>query len=229
MILEQINLKNKELKGYLSEIEKLIPEMIKETDFEGFEKSNKPLQDHLSHRQESLSEDYVTKLISTGSGHFGYPDYGYMHALTQGTAEGSESPIHAKFHTQMNALNSKILYFLGAYNEGLFSIYPPGGFIGWHNNANAHGLNLIITWSENGSGHFKYKDDQGETQYIYDKPGWQAKMAYFAPYYHEEYQPLYHAAETDCWRFTCAYRFADQGGSGSKELWEELKADLEVD
>ena len=50
-------------------------------------------------------------------------------------------------------------------------MYPPGGYISWHNNANASAYNLIFTWSETGDGYFKYID--GETKeeiVIKDKP-----------------------------------------------------------
>ena len=41
-------------------------------------------------------------------------------------------------------------------------MYPPGGYISWHNNANASAYNLVFTWSESGNGYFKYID--GETK-----------------------------------------------------------------
>ena len=67
--------------------------------------------------------------------------------------------------------------------SALSTLYPPDGFIGWHNNANAAAFNLIFTWSEKGDGWFKYIEPTSkEVITISDVQGWQLKAGYFGAY-----------------------------------------------
>lgn len=226
MLLKQINLKNKEFLGLLDQVETVFKDIIKNTDFRPTIANDPSCQDNLERRDRFLSEEYAQELMDMGIRHSGKADTGLLFPMTVNEMI-TESPIGLDYRIKMNDLNQELLLYLGAHNDGLFTIYPPNGFIGWHNNADAGGYNMIITWSEKGEGYFVYKDDDGNSQYIYDKPGWQAKMAFFAPYFHETEKPMYHAAATDCWRVTLAYRFADANFQGSAELWEQVQADLE--
>ena len=38
--------------------------------------------------------------------------------------------------------------------QALSAIYPPGGYLGWHTNADVPGRNIIFTWSKTGEGLF---------------------------------------------------------------------------
>ena len=90
--------------------------------------------------------------------------------------------------------------------NALFAVYPPGGFISWHNNANASAYNFIFTWSESGSGWFKYWDMEKKRMVEFqDKPGWQCKAGYFGGYADPKHTWCYHAARTDCLRMTIAF------------------------
>lgn len=90
--------------------------------------------------------------------------------------------------------------------NALFAVYPPGGFISWHNNANASAYNFIFTWSESGAGWFKYWDmEKQEMVTFQDKPGWQCKAGYFGGYADPKHTWCYHSARTDCLRMTVAF------------------------
>lgn len=93
---------------------------------------------------------------------------------------------------------------LGVRCSALSTLYPPQGFIGWHNNANASEHNLIFTWSENGDGWFRFiEPSTGEIITVQDEPGWNLKAGYFGAYGSEDV--VYHCARTECWRMTLSY------------------------
>jgi hypothetical protein len=111
---------------------------------------------------------------------------------------------------------------LSARTNTLNTVYPPDGFISWHNNANASGYNILFSWSETGDGWFEYYDMiKQERVRINDVPGWQCKMGYFGPYYKPE-TVCYHAASTSCWRISVAYVFAE-----ADTMWQYVIEDIE--
>lgn len=166
-----------------------------------------------------LSDQYLQDLISQGQGHCGFPRIlkGF-----EGLKWDDEINGIPEIKDKTKKLNSDLIEFLSCRNNALNALYPPGGFISWHNNANAQGYNIIITYSETGEGWFDYWDmDKKERVRIQDKPGWQAKMTYFGPYDSPD-KLCYHAAYTDCYRLTIAFVFAE-----ANEFWEEVIEDLE--
>jgi hypothetical protein len=168
-----------------------------------------------------VSDEYMNEVIRMGRGHDGFPKVlkgfgGLKH-------EGGD--MRGKIIKDASrTLNSKLIEFLSCRNNALNACYPPGSFISWHNNANAPGYNIIITYSENGNGWFDYWDiEKQERVRIQDKPGWQAKMTYFGPYETPD-KLCYHAAYTDCYRITVAFVFAE-----ADNFWEEVIEDLETE
>ena len=64
--------------------------------------------------------------------------------------------------------------------NGAGQYYPPGGYMSWHDNRNAPGYNILITWSEKGDGFFRYYDmDKNTIETMLDRPGWTAKVGYY--------------------------------------------------
>lgn len=174
----------------------------------------------------ATSEQTCDDIISLGINHSGYPDDGNMLELLSSDAVTDDKIKKNTYY--MNEVRPKILqynidiqYFLGSRNAGIFTYYPPNGYISWHNNANAPGYNVLFTWSETGDGYFAYRDENNQTVKVHDKKGWSAKMCYF-PSYSEEIGTFYHSASTNCRRITCAYRFED-----GEAIWKDLKEDLE--
>lgn len=101
---------------------------------------------------------------------------------------------------------------MGFTANALFNYYPPGGFVGWHNNWNATAFQILFTWSEKGDGYFKYWDKQkDQIVTIEDKPGWQCRWYYFAPQTQPELL-CWHAAFTRCPRITLAYKVSSSNG-----------------
>lgn len=170
-----------------------------------------------------VSDQYLKEIMKAGTGHDGYPRILKGHSPLK--YEEAHSNQGKEIKEASRTLNTKLIEFLSCRNNALNACYPPGGFISWHNNANAPGYNIIITYSEDGNGWFDYWDhEKKERVRIQDVPGWQAKMTYFGPYYGDPDQLCYHAAYTDCYRITVAFVFAE-----ADEFWEEVIQDLETE
>lgn len=124
------------------------------------------------------------------------------------------------FYDKVKQLDNKLMQFIGSRNSALKMYYPPGGYIGWHNNANAPGYNILFTYSETGEGDFRYIHPQtGELVIMPDKKGWSCKVGYYDTI---DGQPLWHAAWTNCNRLNWAYIIHPL-------LWVDLAAELGID
>jgi len=86
-------------------------------------------------------------------------------------------------------------------------IYPARGYMSWHTNSDDYGHNVLLTWSENGNGFFRYQDPiTKEIVTMRDKPGWNCKVGYFGK--HTEPDKLFwHCCSTDELRISVAWIF----------------------
>ena len=126
-----------------------------------------------------------------------------------------------------NTINSEMQEKLCTKHNALCVMYPPGGYISWHNNANASAYNLVFTWSETGDGYFKYIDGETKEEIVMqDVSGWQCKASYFGAYDEPAHKLVYHTASTDCWRITVSYIFnREELSLGIQEdVIEEIKS-----
>ena len=96
-------------------------------------------------------------------------------------------------------------YFKNAYNvEPKISVlYPSGGYIGWHTNANQNRYNAICTFSETGNGSFKYIEEDIIIE-VKDKKGWSVKESMWFD------NSIQHMAYTQCNRITIAFTSEDK-------------------
>ena len=102
--------------------------------------------------------DYYTgdayfKLIkSQGMGHGGFPEVVVSHGFGIGQMHFSKEKVsQAKIpevSLKQEAFLQKIQTTFNLKRNALFAVYPPGGYISWHNNANASAFNCVFTWSE---------------------------------------------------------------------------------
>jgi hypothetical protein len=150
-------------------------------------------------------EDEMLRIIRMGEDHSGAAQNSVCHPIKKEFYRGTHPEEYAK--TWSN-LDGEIKTELGLKTSALSTLYPPEGFIGWHNNANASGFNLIFTWSEKGDGWFKYVDPTTlsttrEVITVPDKKGWQLKAGHFGAYGSGDV--VYHAARTNCYRMTLSY------------------------
>lgn len=159
---------------------------------------------------ECTDRQYLQEALPTPD-RFGYPRDCYGVDMN---TQMQHVPHH--YHPVLNKLDDELILFLGARNNALKMYYPPKGFIGWHNNGNAPGYNIIITYSSEGDGAF-YTYDKSNDKIIEqkDKKGWFIKVGYFG-HYKEPEKLCWHAAKTDCDRLTLSYIIYD------KNLWENM-------
>lgn len=107
---------------------------------------------------------------------------------------------------------TKICNILSAKITALLIHYPPNGYIGWHDNRNCPGYNIIITHTQNGNGFFRYFED-GKIITVKDEPGWNIKYGYYGNFEEKEKQ-FRHCAHTKEDRFTLGFVIPD------KNMWE---------
>lgn len=181
-------------------------------------------------REQFVSEKYRDEIIAMDHAHEGYPDSCHAYALKADRLHhiNQQSDQAAEFVERYSKYNQELCTLLSTRNNALTQMYPPNGYISWHNNANACAYNLIFTWSETGDGCFKYVDGHtGNEVVMQDVQGWQCKAGYFGSYHEPWYNRVYHAAETDCWRLTVSYMFdrGDMAMNLQDEIIEEIMSD----
>lgn len=183
-------------------------------------------QEDRSNRHYWVGDVHLKEIMDQGTSHEGFPDsfYGYelsTHRKGHEFFSKDAHPITRKEKTaELAFMNQDLIEWLGVRHNALTAIYPSGGYISWHNNANASAYNLIFTWSESGNGQFNYVDPETkEVVVMRDVEGWQCKAAYFG-HYEEPERLFYHSAKTDCWRVTVSFTF------DTSELSAVLREDL---
>ena len=193
--MQNIDIKNPRVLALLDHIRYLYREKYDVT------KTNNMIGSWDDDSQYWIGDSFRDKIISQGRDHNGSPDRARSYAIKPDHYNG-EDPQYEKDYVE---LDSNLKFELGLKTNALCQLYPPEGFIGWHNNANAEGYNLIFTWSETGDGWFKYVDKYGKGDIITipDKKGWSCKAGYFGSY--EDKRLCYHAAYTKCWRITQSF------------------------
>jgi len=223
-IMRKIQLNNKEVLESLNKYSSLIQESYHNGNMDKAFMLNSDRHT----RDRWIADDYRDRIIQRFDQHEGYPE---SMRCYHGTAPSNGSDKMDRFKDSKVAypireaaveLNSEMMTSLSAKRNALCATYPPGGWISWHNNANASGYNILFTWSENGNGWFRYYDlEKKENVTIYDKPGWQCKMGYFGPYDNPD-SLCYHCASTEDLRITVAYMFIE-----ADNFWEEVVYDIE--
>ena len=193
------------------------------TDIERLKKNVK-LDNESENRDEWISDKKFHQIYSLYDGHDGYPEklkgYNFRNHL------GKRNIGDPYFSQQYIALNAKLQILLATKANALCVAYPPGGFISWHNNANAAAYNLIFTWSETGDGYWRHYDpNKKEIVTIQDVPGWQCKASYFGSYRDNLDDVVYHMASTDCWRMTISYVF----DTVNEQFWKDMIEEIEIE
>lgn len=144
--------------------------------------------------------------------HEGYPLYSHgvdLH-LTGST------PI--EWRDRCRELTSKLNNLLCSRFSAVMMYYPKDGFMGWHDNRNCPGYNILLSYTKNGKGFFRFKED-GKTITQYDKPGWNVRVGYYGSLEEEELQ-LRHCARAYEDRITLGFVIP------SKVIWEGTVEDL---
>ncbi len=144
------------------------------------------------------STEYLHKVIEADGRHEGFPEISYSYDLKAGNLPG-------EFHDRYQNLSTELCTWLGARNEAVHVYYPKNGFMSWHNNWNAPGYNILLSYTKNGGGFFKYRDPKThEVIEMLDTPGWSCKVGYYGRG-REPDKVYYHTAGTHEPRLTLGF------------------------
>lgn len=163
---------------------------------------------------ECTEKPYLLDALSTPE-RFGFPRDCYGVDMN---TQPRNVPSH--MHPTLRKVDDDLMTFLGARSNALKMYYPPTGFIGWHNNGNAPGYNIVITYNSEGNGSFYSYDAKNDEIIEYkDKKGWSVKVGYFG-HFKEPEKIYWHSARTECDRLTLSYIIYD------KNLWENMVEEI---
>ena len=144
-------------------------------------------------------DEYFNKIREMATGHNGFPEvvvshsFGLSNLKFEKEKEVTEKIPQVSFH--LDSFLNRIQTTFNLKRNALFSVYPPGGYISWHNNANASAYNFIFTYSETGDGYWKHWDTKEQKMVVIpDVKGWQCKAGYFGSYEDGIEKVVYHTA-----------------------------------
>ena len=124
--------------------------------------------------EEACGEKYLKEIVDKDGQHIGFPE----RVLSVDINTSENSPQEHK--EKRNKLAEELCAYLGARNQAVNVFYPANGFMGWHNNWNANGYNILLSYSKEGNGFFRYRDPlTKEIVTMEDKPGWTCKVGYY--------------------------------------------------
>jgi len=196
--MTEVTIRNKELLGILDDtIERFLEHRDLMVELSG-NLGDEPIGEGKKWTEPETLQQFIDK----GDEHVGFPEQGYGFQVSNGVTHRPEIFAELQKHTKED-----LVHYFGASNNSLTSYYPPKGYVGWHTNWNAFGFQCVLTWSESGDGYFRWydkKNDKFVTEE--DVPGWQARYYRFGEY-HEPEHHLWHAAWTECPRFTLAFKW----------------------
>jgi len=204
--MKQIELNNLELKRILN------------TFLEDLQKFPRNLMQYNKPSKKEFTLDYVCgeKYLEHMQGKIvtGFPEETFGTNLMRNNIKGLEK--------SLQKLDNDLLAWSGSRNNAVKMLYPKGGFMGWHHNANASGYNILLSWSENGTGFFRYQDPvTKEIITMNDSPGWTCKVGYYGKFSEPEKTYWHCAGAPHEERFTLGYIIPHKG------MWENMTEDIE--
>lgn len=173
-----------------------------------------------------LSEDFL-KIHMEDENHEGFPVEHSSIPVEHFMKESEDTLIKNVYDYVRGAMVTD----MGANCNAVFLYYPPGGFVGWHNNSNNSGIQFIFTYSEGGDGYFQYYDKQKQEIVVTnDSPGWRCHYHHFGK---DEPDHCWHSAYTNEPRITVCVLFRwwdkpeleQQVRDMAMELAEEIQED----
>ncbi len=205
---------NPELKNMLEEFSTWFFNSNYNTELLPFEK----LDDH-EKGDFATSNEYLKQALKDPEA-YGYPKHMLGSIMDNNLNANRLQP--KLYREACDNIDKKLINYFGARNNALRAYYPKNGYIGWHNNANAPGYNIIITCNPDGDGEFEHYDhNTGMITRYHDKKGWFVKAGYFGSM--KEPENLYwHCARTRSPRITLSYIVPH------KSIWESMITDIGI-
>ena len=201
--MNTIQIKNKDLINLLNDYSNW---------FEGVNKSLIKVRGERDENEYYTSEKYLKKIDKKN--HEGFPEK--THGIDLVFCDSTDNEIRKRIRKIDLDFNS----ILGSKHCAVKMYYPAGGYMGWHNNHNASGYNILFSYTKNGNGFFRYKTDKTYT--MHDKPGWTAKVGYYGN--NKEPDKLFwHCARAYEDRLTLGFVIPD------RSFWEMMIEDIELE
>jgi hypothetical protein len=140
----------------------------------------------------------------------------------KGKKDKKKKPLPGEKIAELKKLDTELLAWSGCRNNAVKMLYPKGGYMGWHHNANAAGYNILLSWSEKGLGFFRYQDPiTKEIVTMQDTPGWTCKVGYYGRF-DEPNRTYWHCASAEHEeRFTLGYIIPHEG------MWNDMTEDIQ--
>lgn len=205
--MKKIEIKNKELSNLLEDFSSW---------FESIDKSKIKLKG----KSDFLSDEYFTTIEYLATinekKHLGWPE------STYGIDLEAVEVMPLEWRKEITDIDKNLKLILSSPNCAVKMYYPKEGYMGWHNNHNAAGYNILLSYTKNGKGFFRYKDPiTHEIITMNDDPGWTAKVGYYGT--NKEPDRLYwHCARAHEDRLTLGFVIPD------KNMWEMMCEDIQV-
>lgn len=171
--------------------------------------------DWIAHNSETASARKYLQEVMSDASHKGPPELSKIRDLQAGPDIPDE---HRK---KSSEINDTLVKFLGAKFSAVHVFYMPSDYMGWHNNWDCPGYNILINYNPEGKGWFKYYDKrEDEIITLHDTPGWSAKVGYYGGKHESEDLHYWHCAGSDSPRHTFGMVIPD------KDMWEMMVEDI---
>ena len=118
--------------------------------FESVDKSLIKVRGEKDKNEYYTSNEYLE--IIDKKNHEGFPEK--THGIDLVFCDSTNNEIRERIRKVDLDFNS----VLGSKHCAVKMYYPEGGYMGWHNNHNAHGYNILFSYTKNGKGFFKFQD-----------------------------------------------------------------------
>lgn len=135
----------------------------------------------------------------------------------------SRRRVTQEFGRVVEDMDRELLSWTGSRFNAVKMYYPKTGYMGWHHNANCPGYNILLSWSKDGTGYFRYQDPiTKEIVTMNDTPGWTCKVGYYGAW-HETDRIYWHCANAEHEeRLTLGYVIPHEG------MWEDMVDDIQT-
>ena len=162
----------------------------------------------------ACSLEHLAEIVTKDGEHIGYPE------KTISVDIASEDRVSSEHKKRCRDMATTLCSYLGARNQAVNVFYPAGGYMGWHNNWNAAGYNILLSYSKEGNGFFRYRDPiTHEVVNMPDKPGWTCKVGYFGKGREPE-KVFYHCAGSHEQRLSLGFVVPHL------EMWQDMIEDI---
>ena len=164
--------------------------------------------------EKACGEEHLKEIVDKDGEHIGYPE------KTISVDIASEERVSSEHKKKCREMATELCSYLGARNQAVNVYYPAEGFMSWHNNWNASGYNILLSYSKEGNGFFRYRDPiTKEIVTMQDKPGWTCKVGYFCRG-REPDKVFYHCAGSHEQRISLGFVIPHL------EMWQDMIEDI---